>query len=231
MDEKIATWERYYQNLTDSFLFPNEYVLRCFLGKYPNLKMDHNYAGRRVCDIGCGDGRNITLLNKLKLEIYATEVTQQICQITKNKLISHPENISADIRTGFNWSIPFEDNFFEYILSWNACYYMKDAESSVGDHVAEFARVMKKDGYLVVSVPSPQCFSLIGAEEIGNNLIQINTKSKWNMLNGSIYHRFRSFEEIEAVFGTHFYNFQKCRISDDCFGLSLDYFVFVCQKR
>lgn len=90
---------------------------------------------------------------------------------------------------------------------------------------------MKKDGYLIVSVPSPRCFSLVGAIELGNNLIKINTNSKWDMLNGSIYYRFDSFEDIESIFGSHFYNFQRCRISDDCFGLPLDYFIFVCQKR
>ncbi len=231
-DEKVELWDRYYRNLKDNYLFPNEFVVRTFLGKYPNLKMEQRYKDANICDVGCGDGRNIVLLNKLGGKIYATEVTSEICQGTANKLKAHPEQISADVRVGFNQSLPFEGDFFDYMLSWNALYYMRDEHSDIQDHVSEFARVLKKDGYLVACVPAPQCFSLQGADEIGNDLIRINNSNpKWSILNGSIYYRFQSFEHIEKVFGTHFYNFSTCRLSDDCFGLNLEYFIFVCQKR
>jgi SAM-dependent methyltransferase len=228
---KIALWTRYYQSLKESYLFPNEYVVRTFLGTYPRLQMSRNYSGAKICDIGCGDGRNVTLLNKLGFEIYATEVSEEICDITRQKLLAHAEHIPIDIRKGFNGALPFEDKFFDYLLSWNACYYMKDEASDISDHISEFSRVLKKDGYLVVSVPAPSCFSLLGAEELGSNLIRIKTNSRWDILNGSIYHRFASFEEIEATFGTCFKNFQRCRLTDDCYGLPLDYFIVVCQKR
>jgi len=227
----IALWDQYYSNLKASYLFPNEYVVRTFLGTYPNLRMNHNYSGAKICDIGCGDGRNITALHKLDFDIYATEVSEKICDITKNKLLQHPQRVPLDIRKGFNWDLPFEDSFFDYLLSWNACYYMRDETSDIKDHVEEFARVTKRNGYLIASVPSPQCFSLSGAEDLGNGLIRINTNTKWNILNGSIYHKFESFEDIESVFGSYFCNFQRCRITDDCFGLPLDYFIFVCQRR
>jgi ubiquinone/menaquinone biosynthesis C-methylase UbiE len=145
-------------------------------------------------------------------------------------LLAH-SGIDADIRKGVNEALPFDSGMFDYLLSWNACYYMLDETSDIREHVREFARVMKRDAYLVACVPAPECFSLAGAEELGNNLIRINTASRWSILNGSIYYRFASFSEIEAVFGDLFYNFQKCSLSDDCFGLPLHYFVFVCQRR
>lgn len=227
----LNKWDEYYKNLGDSFLFPNEFVVRSFLGQYPNLKTPKDKAGKKVCDIGCGDGRNLTALHKLKFKLYASEISETICEITKNKLLNHSDRINVDIRKGLNWELPFEDNFFDYALSWNACYYMKDEYSSIQDHIAEHARILKSDGYLIVSVPTPSCFSLQGAENIGNNLIRINTNSKWNMLNGTIYYKFDSYQHVEKEFGTHFYNFQKALISDDCFGLKLEYFVFVCQKK
>lgn len=230
-DERIDLWNRYYKSLKESYLFPNEYVVRTFLGNYPNLQMSRDYQGAKICDIGCGDGRNITVLHKLGFELHATEVSDAVCEITREKLLSHPERISVDIRTGLNWALPFENNSFDYLLSWNACYYMQSETSDIQTHIAEFSRILKPDGYLVVSVPSPGCFSLIGAEELGGNLIRINTNSKWDILNGSIYYRFDSFEHIEAEFGSHFKNFRRCRLSDDCYGLPLEYFIFVCQKR
>ncbi len=228
---RIGLWNKYYGALKESYLFPNEFVVRTFLGSYPNLTMKRSYAGASVCDIGCGDGRNITLLNKLGLKVHATEVTEEICAITRRKLAHHPDKIAVDLRAGFNDDLPFSDDSFDYALSWNACYYMKDEDSSISDHVEEFARVLKKAAYLVACVPGPDCFSLAGAEDLGNNLIRINNADpKWSLLNGSIYHQFRSVDDIEFHFGTRFENFQHCRLRDDCFGLPHDYFIFVCRK-
>lgn len=224
-------WKEYYGNLKESFLFPNEYVLRAFLGKYPNLDIKKDYRGLKVCDIGCGDGRNIVALNKIGLEVSATEINEEICDITREKLINHPDKIKVDIREGFNWDLPFKDNSFDYLLSWNACYYMKDENSDFKDHLAEFSRVMKEDSYLIVSMPTPECCTLIGSEDIGNGLVKINTKTKFTYLNDAIYRKFNSWDEIEEAFSPFFKNIKRARLSDDCFGLALDYFVLVCQKK
>jgi SAM-dependent methyltransferase len=229
-DKNVETWDRYYASLQDAYLFPNEYVVRSFLGKYPGLTMDRDYRGKKVCDIRCGDARNLTALHKIGFDLHATEISDDIVRITKSKLAALSDRISADIRTGTNMSLPFDDGYFDYLLSWNACYYMQDDRSNIRDHIAEYARVAKPGAWLVASVPAPGCFSLIGAEPLGSDLIRIRTDSKWDMLNGTIYHQFKSWDDIESRFGTHFGNFQKCMIKDDCYGLPLEYFVFVCQK-
>lgn len=229
-DKNVETWDRYYSSLQDSYLFPNEYVVRSFLGKYPNLEIDRNYKGAKICDISCGDGRNMTALHKFGFDLYGTEISDEICRITKDKLASSNDKIIADVRAGSNLSLPFDNEFFDYLLSWNACYYMQDERSDISSHIAEYARVAKSGAYLVASVPAPGCFSLIGADKIGNDLIRIRTSSKWDMLNGTIYHQFRSFDDIKNKFGSRFKNFQWCSIKDDCFGLPLEYFIFVCQK-
>jgi hypothetical protein len=83
-----------------------------------------------------------------------------------------------------------------------------------------------------VRFPVRAVFPWRGAEPLENDLIRLNPASaKWGMLAGSIYRQFKSFDDIEAAFGTHFENFQKCTINDDCFGLQLEYLVFVCQKK
>jgi len=227
----IESWGEYYRNLQDTYLFPNEYVVRTFLARYPNLRLPHDYAGARICDISCGDGRNLVLLNKLKLDLYATEVTDEVCRITRQKLLDHSEKISVDIRPGLNWDLPFQNEFFDYLLSWNACYYMQGEGGDIATHIREYARILRPGGHLVCSVPAPGCFSLQGAEDLGNGLIRLKTGSQWAMLTGSIYYRFQDFDDIERIFGECFEDFQRCTIRDDCFGLALEYFVFVCKRR
>jgi len=114
-------WGKYYRALADNYLFPNEFVVRAFLGSYPNLSMSHDYRGKRVCDVSCGDGRNLVLLNRLGLDLHATEVTPEICNITRQKLIEHKDQIAVDIRPGTNLALPFADRHFDYMLSWNGC--------------------------------------------------------------------------------------------------------------
>ncbi|MGC3940407.1 class I SAM-dependent methyltransferase [Roseobacter sp. EG26] len=231
-DLNAEIWNSYYTSLRDNYLFPNEYVVRSFLGTYPGLKMSHDFSGKKVCDISCGDGRNIVALHRFGLDVYATEISKEICEITMGKLSASDHRISADIRVGNNQELPFEANMFDYLLSWNACYYMENEASDFSKHVAEYARVSKPGAYLVCCVPAPGCFSLQGAELLENNLIRLNAgQGKWGILTGSIYRQFRSFEDIEETFGSHFENFQKCTIKDDCFGLPLEYFVFVCQRK
>lgn len=227
----LNRWEKYYSSLEESYLFPNEYVVRSFLGSYPNLKMPKDFKGKSICDVGCGDGRNIIALHKFGFHISGTEITEEVCELTRKKLLLHAEKINADLRPGLNDNLPFESEKFDYILSWNACYYMKSSKSNIADHVKELARIMKKDGYMIVSVPSPNCFTLNGSVDLGQGHVRLESQTKWGMLNGTIVHLFRSFEEIEEKFGVHFKNFQKGFLKDDCYGQPLEYFLFVCQKK
>ena len=228
--QQEESWESFYQGLESSLLLPNEYVTRIFLGNYPNLSLDKDYKDKKICDLSCGDGRNSVLLNKLAFDIYGTEITDEICRITTNKLANHPDKIRSIIKTGSNWNLPFEDDFFDYLLSWNACYYMKDKDSDFSQHVSEFARVLKKGGRLVVSVPMPDCCTLLGAEELGNDLIKIKTKF-YSYISGAVYKRFNTWQDIESSFGKYFKNFKKGELRDDCFGQDLNYFLFVCEKK
>ena len=71
----VSSYSQYYSARTDIHLYPVEFVVRTFLGTYPNLKMDRSkYAGSKILDLGYGDGRNMPLFKNLKFNIHGVEI-------------------------------------------------------------------------------------------------------------------------------------------------------------
>src|SRR3954470_3801955 len=96
------------QNLQQ--LYAVEFVVRAFLGTYPQLKMDRSrYAGSNVLDLGFGDGRNMPLFHNLGFHIYGVEIHEDIKHSVQQRLASL--GIDTDLRVGANARIPFDKDF------------------------------------------------------------------------------------------------------------------------
>ena len=77
----------FYQQRNPEHVYPVEFVVRAFLGNYPRHKTDRSsYPGRRVLDIGFGDGRNMPLLGNLGMQVSGTEISQEICDLTQARM-------------------------------------------------------------------------------------------------------------------------------------------------
>lgn len=232
-------WTDYYNRL-NSLMYPNEYVLRILVGNYPDLNLNLNGPGKnrryRILDASCGDGRNMRLLHGLDLDVVGSEITEEICQKVRKNLcaVGVPES-QIDVRVGDNENLPSPDSTFDYLLSWNAIYYLNSRESDIRSHVAEFSRVLRQGGKLICSVPTPRCYSLVGAEEIKKDVVRLNPKmhATWGdgVLESAVFYSFKDSDHVESVFGPKFQDFRFGFLSDDCFGLPLDYILFVCSKK
>lgn len=232
---RFDEWEKYYLGL-NPLMIPNEYVVRAFMGDYPFLCMPKSFAGKNVCDISCGDGRNLIFFNKIGLQLFGTEVTDLIVKKTKANLSAEIGSTSADIRIGVNANLPFDSNLFDYCLSWNAIYYLESEDpQEIKRHVAEAARVIKPGGYLICSVPLPQCYSLQGSQKINDSVIVLSPSQRPNwgggVLTGQFFFVFQNKLHVEDIFGNEFIDFRFCTLTSDCFGLSLSYLIFVCRKK
>lgn len=215
--------------LSSEMAWPSEYVIRMFKGKYPKLNLRQEpFKGKRICDIGCGDGRNLVLLKQCEFEIYGVEITQEIVDRVKSNL-QKAGITNASIQVGTNDNIPFENEYFDYLLSWNACYYMGQKED-FNEYVKEFARVLKKDGYLILSIPKKTCFIYHGSEELrkGYRLIK---SDPFNVRNGEVLRVFENEEEIQETFSSYFSNFTFGSIHDDCFGYDYHWHLVVCKRK
>ncbi len=211
------------------FKFPSEYyIMRIFRGTYPKLQFGKlNLEGKKIIDISCGDGRNIQLLNECGFDIYGTEITQKIVERTKTNL--HDWGIKADIRVGTNDNIPFEEAFFDFAMSWNAIYYMNQ-ERDFEKYVKEIARVIKPDGYLVLSVPMNNCYIFKDSQPI-NNRYRIIKDDYFKLRNGEVFRVFNNQSDIKEDFGDYFTDFIISELHYDCFGLAYNHYMVVCKKK
>ena len=122
LKEQIQGWNKAYAD--NKMAYPAEYVIRMFKGNYPKLNlMREGYAGKSILDIGCGDGRHLSFFNTMGFERLAgTEISEETVSIAKNNL--NEINIDADIRVGVNNNLGFGTEEFDFLLSWNVCYYL-----------------------------------------------------------------------------------------------------------
>ncbi|MBU1083864.1 MAG: class I SAM-dependent methyltransferase [Candidatus Omnitrophota bacterium] len=209
--------------------YPAEYVIRIFKGSYPRLNLDKSkFQGKKICDIGCGTGRNMYFLRTRGFDVHGVEITEPIVDKVRQNLKKAGVD-KAEVRVGTNDNIPFEDGFFDYLLSWNACYYMGDSDD-FGKHVRELSRVLKKGGYLIMSIPQKTCYYYEGSETLKKGY-RIIRNDPFNVRNGAVLRIFEDVDEIKEEFSGNFENFVTATDHDDCFGLNYHLHMIICQKK
>jgi SAM-dependent methyltransferase len=208
--------------------YPCEYVIRMFKGKYPRLDLaGRGFQGKRLCDVGFGDGRNFPFFEQCGFDLAGVEIGDEMVR-TANAHMSRL-GLSADLRIGTNEHVPFADGAFEFLVSWNACYYMGD-NRAFDKHVAEFARVLAPGGTLVLSIPKSTCFIYEGSDRIDERLRTIR-RDPFGVRNGQVLAMFADEADIERCFSSHFDRFIFGSIEDDCFGYAYHWHIAACQHR
>lgn len=180
-------------------------------------------------DISCGgSGRDLIVFDQVGFtNLAATEITDGICCEVRDNM--KKMGISVDVKVGNNHCLPFESNKFDCLVSWNVCYYFDDV-LDFNQHVKEYARVCKRGGVLVFSIPKPNCFIYKNAIDRGNGLVEI-TSDPFKIRNGILLRRFDNEEDIKNTFSECFENFTFGSIEDDCFGLDYSWFIGYCIKK
>lgn len=223
------SWVRQYGNRNE-MAYPPEYVIRIFKGNYPRLALPKNsFSGKKIVDVGCGDGRCLPFFKDLGFEPFGVEIAQEAVAKIQQNLANCDYGDQINLAVGSNSALSFNDNFFDYLLSWNACYYMGSIRS-FASYVKEFARVLKKDGQLILSIPKKTCFIYKGSIEVEPGY-RVITQDPFNARNGDVLRMFENEQDIENEFSSHFTNFTFASIEDDCFGYDYHWHLVVCTKK
>ncbi len=114
-----------------------------------------------ILDVGCGGGLFIKELQRYGHKIIGTDISYNLLsKIKENKIL-----LSAKIS-----SLPFKDKTFSGILCTEVLEHILDINKSL----QELKRVLKPDGYLIITVPNLHCYDgLEGATGIITRSIKI----------------------------------------------------------
>ena len=222
------SYASYYLARNSVFVYPHEFVVRIFSGKYPNfpgLKLD---LDSKILDVGIGDGRNSRLLLEKGYEVWGTEIHPAIVAQTQKRFQFLGPKVPV-VLVGENEILPFQDNFFDCILACHVIYYIKEG-SDLQANLREYHRVGKKDSLLICSVADSSSYIFKDAVEVRENLFQISSDPYMNR-NGSYLTGFKNLEEAIKAF-SEFYEIQHIGRSDnDFFGIKEKLWWFVGKRK
>lgn len=211
-----------------SAVYPVEFVVRAFLGTYPDLRMPRDqYKGRRVLDLGYGDGRNMPLLDDLGMSVHGVEIADDINLHVQERMKAL--GIRAELRLGTNAHIPFDSGYFQYALACHSCYYVETGDQ-FSDNLVEVARVLEPGGHFIASLPMMGSYILKGAKPLPGGHYEIGN-DPYGLRNGAVFRVFRSQEEIRTAFSPLFCDLD-IGFSDDMFwGIHQKVWILVCRKK
>ena len=211
-----------------SAIYPVEFVVRAFLGNYPKICMNNDqYEGKKILDIGYGDGRNMPLLNNVGMNIHGIEIDDDINVHVRERL-SHL-GIDAELKTGTNAHIPYADSFFQYVLACHSCYYVEDNDS-FDSNLAEIARVLEPNGRFICSLAMTGSYILKDAIPLFAGHYQI-TSDPYGLRNGTIFRVFSSESEIQETFSPFFDDITVGYCDDQFWGVHQKVWTVVCRKK
>ena len=222
------SWNQLYAEGSE-MAWPAEGVIRIFKGRFPDLTMPKPQVGARVLDVGCGDGRHLPLFQSIGLEAAGAEISDDIVAHLKARM--KRVGASADLRTGHAGSLPWQDATFDYLLSWNSCYYMSLTGRNFPRHVEEMARVLKPGGWIVCSIPKKGCFIFNGSEADTVEGYRIVRADYFGLRNGELMRCMDGRSDVEQAFSEHFKAFCHADIDMDWFGLAYRWHVFCAERR
>ena len=99
----------------------------------------------KLLDIGCGDGIDMLHYQKLGAKVFGLDSSEEMVAIAKNKLPN------SEIKLGTFENMPFEDNYFDIVLSKYAIH----ISPYVSQTFSEIHRILKPNGIMMYLTKHP----------------------------------------------------------------------------
>lgn len=105
---------------------------------------------RRVLDLGFGVGRHAICLAQAGFEVYGVDMSEHGLAYAQDWAAR--AGLTLQLTNGDMTTLPYADNFFDAILTWNVIYH--GTMAVVQATIAELERVLKPQGYLLCTLLS-----------------------------------------------------------------------------
>lgn len=102
-------------------------------------------------DLGCGCGRHTELLVNNGFATYAIDVNPSMLEATKNRIRKACKNPTMGLMKGSILSIPFENNFFDIIITTGVLHQARSLDE-YKKAILEMARVCKKNAIVLLNI-------------------------------------------------------------------------------
>ncbi|MDC0558794.1 class I SAM-dependent methyltransferase [Candidatus Izimaplasma bacterium] len=130
---------------------------------------EHNDTEKTVLDCGAGGPRPpLTIFKEHGFTTYGIELSDKSMQSARNFEKEH--NLDLNIIKGDMRELPFEDNSFGVVYTYNTVFHMVKTEINIA--IKEMVRVLKPGGLMYVNIMSTKSDGMDEGEDIGNNEIK-----------------------------------------------------------
>ena len=107
------------------------------------LQEQENKKGKKILDIGCGDGFIGKEIKNFGYSVYGLEISEDnVKKAIKNGVKAKKGDVSK--------KFPFKDNSFDYLFAGEIIEHLFDTQF----FISEIKRVLKKDGIVIITTPN-----------------------------------------------------------------------------
>lgn len=173
--------------------YPAESLVLLFSNRYVPVPL----PPARVMDHGFGHGNNLLFASSKEYECAGCEISENLVKEVSKLFRGFGKD--AELRLVKGLDIPFEDDRFDIVLSWDVIHYNGTREA-VSHVIAELYRVLRPGGVLLLSTVNPESSIFDRMEHLGGGTYKIVEKSPYDNRRGLTFFVFDSQEDFSKIF-------------------------------
>jgi ubiquinone/menaquinone biosynthesis C-methylase UbiE len=185
-------WESLHSQERFQPKYPSDHAVRFIFSQFSREQKERRQL--RMLDLGCGAGVHTIFLAREGFQTYATDISETGLDVVRERIKNN--NLEAEIKNASMEEQPFEDNFFDGVISYGVFYY--NNRHGFQKATDELYRILKKGGEAFIFTRTTDDYRFGKGEEIEKNtfvldILETNEK-------GMAMH-FLEKEDINKIFG------------------------------
>lgn len=162
-------WDEVYGKEFGGYWYPAEEVIK-FSARYLKRRVgidawQKKRDVKRILDAGCGTGRHVLFFQEQGYETHGVDISPEAIEIGNKLLLS--KNLKPNLRTGDITKLPFEDEFFDVVVSFGVLDHILFSEAKKS--IDEIYRVCEKGAYFYLSLRSTGSSEFGRGEKVSSN--------------------------------------------------------------